>query len=201
MRLAIGRRRHDGQRMTDPIISRISGTIMNVNSYLIEARDGVVVVDGMLTIGDARAVRARIDELRKPLLGLVVTHAHPDHYAGSAEILRGLADVPIVSTAAVKRVIERDDAVKDGIVGPMMGAEWPAERRFPDRIVSDRIAFGEIRFDVRDLGAGESPADSLWSLDERRVFVGDLIYNGMHAYLADGLYSQWRRGARRSSHG
>jgi len=177
--------------MQPPAITRVAGTVMNVNSYLIETRDSIVVVDGMLTVSDARAVRAHLDERGKPLRGLVVTHAHPDHYAGAHEILRGRADVPIVATAAVQAVIERDDATKDRIVGPMMGAEWPAERRFPDRVVAGEARLGDVVFRVRDLGPGESPADSVWALDGRHVFVGDLVYNGMHAYLADGHHAAW----------
>jgi glyoxylase-like metal-dependent hydrolase (beta-lactamase superfamily II) len=172
-------------------ISRVGGTLMNVNSYLIESADSLVVVDGMLTLSDARAVRARVDATRKPLRGLIVTHAHPDHYAGAAEITRGLDAVPLLATAAVKRAIERDDAEKNRIVGPMMGAEWPSDRRFPDRVVSDVVELGDLTLRVRDLGPGESPADSLWSLDEHSLFVGDLVYSGMHAYLADGLFKDW----------
>jgi glyoxylase-like metal-dependent hydrolase (beta-lactamase superfamily II) len=176
-----------------PTITRIGGTVMNVNSYLVETPDSIVIVDGMLTVSDARAVRAHLDTRRAPLRGLVVTHAHPDHYAGAHEILRDRDDVPILATAAVAATIERDDAVKDRIVGPMMGAEWPARRRFPDRVVDGEVRLGDLTFTVRDLGAGESPADSLWSLDERHVFVGDLVYNGMHAYLADGEFTAWLR--------
>jgi len=177
--------------MDQNVITRVGGSLMNVNSYVVESADSLVVVDGMLTLSDARAVRRRIDEARKPLRGLIVTHAHPDHYAGAAEILRGLDDVPILATPPVKRIIERDDAVKDRIVGPMMGNEWPPSRRFPDRVVTEAIDLGDLTFRVRDLGPGESPADSVWSLDERTLFVGDLVYNGMHAYLADGLFTEW----------
>jgi glyoxylase-like metal-dependent hydrolase (beta-lactamase superfamily II) len=109
--------------MSRASIKHIPGTIMQVNSYLVEQGDTIVVVDGMLTVSDARAVRAYIDGRNKSLAALVVTHAHPDHYAGAAEILRGRSDVPIVATEPVKRIIERDDAEKDSIVGPMMGDE------------------------------------------------------------------------------
>jgi glyoxylase-like metal-dependent hydrolase (beta-lactamase superfamily II) len=177
--------------MSTPTITRIAGSVMNVNSYLVETKGSIVVVDGMLTVSDARAVRAHIDERKKPLAGLIVTHAHPDHYAGAHEILRGLGDVPILATRAVKAAIERDDETKNGIVGPMMGDEWPSQRRFPDRVVESEAELGDTSFRVRDLGPGESPADSLWLLDERHVFVGDLVYNGMHAYLADGYYGDW----------
>lgn len=70
-------------------ISRVGGTVMNVNSYLVESAESVMIIDGMLTRSDARAVRARLEEIKKPLRGLIVTHAHPDHYAGAAEILEG----------------------------------------------------------------------------------------------------------------
>ncbi|MFZ5891092.1 MAG: MBL fold metallo-hydrolase [Myxococcota bacterium] len=178
--------------MTNNItIARVGGTSMNVNSYLVESKDSLVVVDGMLTLHDAQAVRRHIDERQKPLRGLIVTHAHPDHYAGAAEILQGQPNVPILATEPVAKMIERDDATKDRIIAPMIGAEWPQQRRFPNRIVSDRVELGDLVFAVRDLGPGESPADSLWSLNERTLFVGDLVYNGMHAYLADGFHQEW----------
>ncbi len=105
---------------TDHGIERVEGTVMPVNSYVVDGPRGLVVVDGQLTVTDARAVRRRIDELGRPVAGMVLTHGHPDHYAGAAIILDGL-DVPILATAGVADVVSRDDAEKDGIVGPMMG--------------------------------------------------------------------------------
>ena len=178
--------------MSQTKIHRVEGSIMAVNSYLVESSSGVVVIDGMLTMTDARAARRALDQLGKPVLGGVVTHAHPDHYAGFVELLRGL-DVPIFATAAVRRAIERDDAVKNDIVGPMMGDEWPKHRVFPDHEVAPGtdVILGNLRFTVEDAGGAESPADSLWRLDERTLFVGDLVYSGMHAYLADGYATEW----------
>jgi glyoxylase-like metal-dependent hydrolase (beta-lactamase superfamily II) len=178
--------------MSGPEIHRIAGRVMPVNAYLVEDRDGVVLVDGMLTVSDARSVREQLERSKKPLRGCIVTHAHPDHYAGLAESVGG-RDVPIWSTAAVRRAIERDDSTKNDIVGPMMGAEWPARRIFPrqDLAPGSTLRVGELAFDVVDLGPAESPADSLYRLDDRRVFVGDLVYAGMHAYLADGFAAEW----------
>jgi len=44
---------------------------------------------------------------------------------------------------------------------------------------------------VRDLGGGESGADTLWSIDDHTVFSGDVAYNNMHAYLLDGHFREW----------
>ena len=100
--------------------------------------------DGMLTVTDARAVRAHIAARGKPLRGLVVTHAHPDHYAGAHEILRG-HDVPYLATAAVATAIARDDATKDRIVGPMILERQGVRSKRP------RVAPGELAGIVRNV--------------------------------------------------
>lgn len=173
-------------------IDRIEGQVMAVNSYLVHGPSGVVVVDGQLTVSDVDRVRAAVDATGSPLAGVLVTHAHPDHYAGTARLLSG-ADVPIVATERVAEIIRRDDAVKNEVVGPMMGAEWPVERIFPNQTVGadGHVELAGIDFGVQDLGPNESPADSLWLVDERTVFAGDVAYHGTHSYLADGYFEEW----------
>ncbi len=165
-----------------------------VNAYLVETEEGVIAVDGTLTVSDGRALRARREALGKPLLAVLVTHAHPDHYGGIVELV-GSDEVPVIATAGVDEVIRRDDALKEEILRPMFGDEWPRERTFPDRAVADgeTLELGGARFTVLDLGPGESPHDSMWFVgdDRRTVFLGDQIYDHKHAYLADGFFEEW----------
>lgn len=171
-------------------IERVTGTAdtVPVNAYVIEGSDGVAVVDGTLTVSGGRALRARIEAIGKPLAGVLVTHSHPDHYGGLAE----LPEAPIYAVAGVGRVIRRDDAVKEQILRPMFGDEWPRRRRFPTHAVVDgeRVTLAGLTFTARDLGPGESPHDSLWLLGDD-VFSGDQFYGHMHAYLADGFHAEW----------
>ena len=173
-------------------IDRIAGRVMPVNAFVVHGPDGLVVVDGMLTTSDAALVRQAVDEAGASLAGVVITHPHPDHYAGLWHLI-GDDDVPIVATRAVDEVIRRDDAIKNDIVGPMMGAEWPTTRRFPNQLVDDgdEVRLGGLTLEVEELGPGESPFDSLWHLDPVTLFAGDIVYNGMHAYLADGHWEGW----------
>ena len=68
---------------------RSGETGLFVNSYLVEGADGVVAVDAPLLLSDGRAFRARLEALGKPLLGVLVTHPHPDHYNTITELLAG----------------------------------------------------------------------------------------------------------------
>ena len=90
-------------------------------------------------------------------------------------------------------VIEADDAEKDRVVGAMMGAEWPTERRFPDVLVADggSVTYGDLEFSVRSFGPAESHVDTVWQTASGDLFVGDLVYNNSHAYLADGHAEAW----------
>jgi glyoxylase-like metal-dependent hydrolase (beta-lactamase superfamily II) len=173
-------------------IDRIEGRVMAVNSFVIHGPNGVVVVDGMLTVSDAALVREAVERAGRPLAGVVITHPHPDHYAGLRHVI-GDAEIPIVATRQVDEVIRRDDSLKNEIVGPMMGADWPTSRLFPNQTVDAdaEVTLGGLTLRVEELGPGESSADSIWWLDPGTVFAGDVAYNGMHAFLADGHGEEW----------
>ena len=176
-------------------IHRFEARLFPVNAYLVETSDGVVVVDATLGVSDGRALRLRVEALRKPLAAVIITHSHPDHYGGVTSLLDG-ADVPIFAVPGVDQVIRRDDAAKEQILRPMFGDEWAATRTFPNRLVQggERVTIGDAVFAVTDLGPGESPHDSLWRLESSepaRAFVGDMVYGHMHAFLADGFYDHW----------
>lgn len=174
-----------------------------VNAYIIEGPTGAVVVDATLTISDGRAVRALVEALGKPLLGVVITHAHPDHYGGLVEVVRD-RDIPVFAVAGLAAVIRRDDPVKEQILRPMFGEEWAHERSFPEQEVADgqSLSLGGIRLTVSNLGPGESPQDSVWVLESAGdvVFSGDLAYDRHHCYLADGFYEHWLANIERARH-
>src|SRR6266545_6785860 len=164
------------------------------NAYLIDTPAGVIVVDAALRVSDAVALRARVDRLGKPLLGVLITHGHPDHYNGVAILTAG-RQVPVAAAAGVDRVIRAHDAAKEAQWKPMFGVEWPEHRAFPSVILADgeAITLGGLALRVHAVGPAESDADSYWTIDgvPDVAFVGDLVFSGTHSYLSDGHTAAW----------
>ncbi|TDW79549.1 MBL fold metallo-hydrolase [Kribbella sp. VKM Ac-2566] len=161
-----------------------------VNSYLIETAEGVVLVDANLLLSDIRALAARIEALHKPLLGVFVRHAHPDHFNG-LPVLAG-DGVPVYAAAGVADTIAQIADAKRAQWQPVYGDEWPDGHRVPDRRLAtgDTVELGSLRFTMHSVGAAESHADSYLMLEDR-AFIGDLAFNGTHPYTADGHGDSW----------
>jgi glyoxylase-like metal-dependent hydrolase (beta-lactamase superfamily II) len=164
-----------------------------VNAYAVETESGIVAIDGLLTVSDSKAMRDWLERSGKPLRAVLLTHSHPDHYAGLTQLVAD-DDAPIIAPQGVIDTIIRDDATKDAIIGPMFGDEWPTRRIFPNTAIDDgeSVTYDEATFTVIDLGPSESPHDSPWILgDGRTIFLGDQIYDHKHCFLADGFHVEW----------
>lgn len=182
--------------MTAPLIHRCTSSPSGalVNAYLVETPRGVVAIDSLLTVSDSRELRRKVEALGKPLRAVLLTQSHPDHYGGLTALVAD-DEIPIIATQGVHEVIRRDDPIKERILRPMFGDEWPHQRTFPNTVIADgeSVSLDGVKFTVIDLGPSESPHDNPWLLGdgERTVFLGDQIYDHMHCYLADGFYEEW----------
>lgn len=184
--------------MAEPVVHtyRAAESGLYVNSYLVEGESGVVVVDTNLLASDIEALRARLRALKKPLLAILVTHAHPDHFNGVLGLVKD-GEVPVYATASVGRVIGEIADAKRAQWSPVYGTEWPAETYYPNSLLADgdQVQFGELSFTVREVGPAESHADSYFLLTANGsatvAFTGDLAFHGTHPYTADGHSGTW----------
>jgi glyoxylase-like metal-dependent hydrolase (beta-lactamase superfamily II) len=191
------------ERPPPPTVHVVAGGASDVfaNAYIIEGGAGSVVIDALLTRARSRELRDRVDALGKPLLGVVLTHGHPDHYGGVAQLVEGRPEVPVVAVRGVDAVIRRDDAMK-GERLKAFGIDWAETRTFPNVVVSDgvRLVFGDIMLTAIDIGLAESHHDSVWVLrgaGGEHAFVGDQVMSGVHAYTADAHTGRWIDSLRR----
>lgn len=164
-----------------------------VNSYLVEGERGVVAVDAPFTVFESRAMRAKLLEIGKPLLAVLLTHAHPDH-ANGITLLRADAEVPVVATAGVEANLRAIDADKRAYWTPIYGDEYPPVTTFPNRLVQggERVTFDDLTFSVHDMGAGENDFETMFGLlGTGLTFIGDVAYHRVHAWLAEGRLEAW----------
>jgi glyoxylase-like metal-dependent hydrolase (beta-lactamase superfamily II) len=184
--------------MGGPVVHtyRAAESGLYVNSYLVEGTSGVVVVDTNLLVSDIEALQARLRALRKPLLAILVTHAHPDHFNGVLSLVKD-KEVPVYATTGVGRAIEEIADAKRAQWSPAYGAEWPAETYYPNSLLADgaQVQLDDMSFTVREVGPAESHADSYLFMAANGsapiAFTGDLAFHGTHPYTADGHSGAW----------
>jgi glyoxylase-like metal-dependent hydrolase (beta-lactamase superfamily II) len=124
-----------------------------------------------------------------------VTHPHPDHVAGITNLV-GREPTKIVATQPVLDLVRALEEPKREQWTPVFGEEWVQRWTYPNTIVEsgDALTFDGVTYSVLDIGAGgDSEANSVWFVDSPRAaaFLGDLTFDGTHAYVADGHLLAW----------
>ena len=169
--------------------------MLQVNAYIIETNEKLVLVDTTLTMSDSKNFKKKADSLNKPIAGLILTHGHPDHVAGALNIVQS-DGIPIFALASVKKLMEETEQIKHQQWSGMFGEEWVPKWVYPNTIVSDGevVQIAGLTFKVLDLGSGgDCNANSIWLLENENThaFLGDFIYNNNHTYMADGSILRW----------
>lgn len=165
------------------------------NAFIVEADSALVIVDTTLTMSDSKSLKQMADGLRKPIAGILLTHGHPDHVAGTANVAPQ-GEVPIYALRSVHDLMKASEQAKHKQWSAMFRDEWIPKWVYPNTIVEpgERVTVAGLTFTVIDLGAGgDSDANSIWSLenDSQAAFVGDFLYSENHAYMMDGSILRW----------
>lgn len=162
------------------------------NAYLVETPRGVVAVDAPFTVSEAKKFRAELDALHKPLLAVLITHAHPDHVNGIGILTAG-TKATVVALSGVDKTLRAIDAPKRAYWKPIYKDEYPDSTAFPTQLAKDgeTLTFDGAAFTARDLGQGESDSETVWVLGGDTAFTGDLVMNRVHPWLAEGHSASW----------
>jgi glyoxylase-like metal-dependent hydrolase (beta-lactamase superfamily II) len=167
-----------------------------VNSWIIESTNGVVVIDTQRTFSEAKNLVDEIKKINKPVLGIIITHPHPDHIGGTAVLLNGTANVPIsiYSSQTTFDHIKNDTEGFIAITKRIHGNDYADQIVLPNRIVNsgENITIDGIPYRFENIGPGEAADMTIVYLPSQKIlFTGDLVNNRMHPALVEGRSLEW----------
>jgi glyoxylase-like metal-dependent hydrolase (beta-lactamase superfamily II) len=164
-----------------------------VNSVIVEGVHEVMLVDAQLTKTNAEKVLQQIQETKKPLSIIYITHEHADHFLGLEVFRKAYPGVRIIANSAVvdrinKVYQEKIDKWKE-ILGSGATSHVVAISKFD----GDFIRFQGSKIEVLKNMQGDTNENSmLWIPRQRILITGDVSFNNMHVYTAE-TDSQARR--------
>jgi glyoxylase-like metal-dependent hydrolase (beta-lactamase superfamily II)/quinol monooxygenase YgiN len=165
-----------------------------VNSWIVESANGVLIIDAQRTLSEAENALDVIKKINKPILGVIITHPHPDHIGGTAVLLNGTSNVPIYSTKLTFDIMKNDTGGLIALTKKLHGNDYPDQVVLPNRIIkSDEIiTIDGITYNLQDIGRGEGGDMTLIYLPlQKLLFTGDVVNNRIHAALIEGHSSEW----------
>ena len=115
---------------------------------------GLVLVDTGRLLSQARYALEELQKLDQPVLAILLTHPHTDHYGGLPAFVEAFGDVPIYASQATRDSIETDSLGYIAARNEQLGKDFPDQPDIPlpTDIVTDgeELVLGGVTFFVRD---------------------------------------------------
>ena len=165
------------------------------NVVFVVGRKGVIVIDSgaSVQIGEM-ALRQLKTVTRQPVVGVINTHYHGDHWLGNQAFVEAFgADLPIYAHAGTRSAI----AGAVGLFWHDAMERWTDEATIGTRIVSPRqdidhgysLSLGDVGLRIHHYGQAHTPNDLCVEIPEDGVMcVGDVLMDRRIANMEDGSY-------------
>ncbi len=172
----------------------------SVNSWLLTSSNGSVLIDTQRVLSAGREAVKVIETSGKPLLAVIITHPHPDHFGGLAAVVEAYPDVPVYASATTTDIIRTDSNGYQAATRQAVPDDTPGTFAVPTQTFEhgETLTFGSIEVTVDEIGAGESETMTmLYAPGQNALFTGDLIANEMTGFVLEGRSAAWLEQIRR----
>ncbi len=168
------------------------------NAGIIIGKDGIVVVDTMISAKEAKRFIRDIQTISsKPIRYVVNTHYHLDHVFGNSEFTK--LGAVVIAQENDKKTMENsaeetlNSIGKYGLTPEDMKGTTPA---YPVLTYGDRmtIDIGGLQIELIHARPSHTDGDTLVYIPSRKVlFTGDILFTNYHPFLGEGNIEEWAK--------
>ncbi|KAA2243865.1 MBL fold metallo-hydrolase [Chitinophaga agrisoli] len=157
-----------------------------VNSTLITGEKDAVLIDAQFTISDADKLVKIIQDTKKNLTTIYITHSHADHYFGLVQLKKAFPNAKIVALAATVADIQKKWKDQLAQWQPLFGDGITANPIIPDVLTGTTLTLENETFQITGGLQGDEAGNSyVWIPSLKAVVCGDTNYNGVFPWTIE----------------
>lgn len=159
----------------------------SVNTYWIETSNSLIVIDVQRDLTHAKEALAEIKKIGKPVSSILITHGHPDHYAGVGLFKEEWPGVEIYASKTTGRVMRTDFYGFHKYAREQLG-DFPDKVTLPTQLFEDdtTLTLDGVTIITREMGPAESNGATIYYLPSTGdIYFGDLVLNAMHGFYLE----------------
>ena len=166
------------------------------NAGIIIGRDGIAVVDTLISAKEAkRFIKAIKAVSKKPIKYVINTHYHLDHAFGNAEFVK--LGAVVIAQENDKQAMAKTAAATLKDIGQF--GLTPADMKgttiaYPVLSYVDRLTIdlGDQLVELRHARPAHTDGDTVVYLADKKIlFSGDILFTDYHPFLAEGNIEEW----------
>ncbi|EOC1776615.1 MBL fold metallo-hydrolase [Vibrio fluvialis] len=158
------------------------------NTTLLFSDEKALFIDAQFTKSDAKALVAHLRDAGKTLSSIILTHSHPDHVWGGAELLKAFPEAKAYARPVVITEIDLEFKARLLRWTGTLDAELPTELYPIEPLEGDVFDFYGHKIQLIDSKPSETINLMTCYIPELKTYVAsDQCYNRCHYYVGPGL--------------
>src|SRR5918996_723583 len=114
-----------------------------VNCYLVEEPEGLTLIDTMIP-RSAKPILAAAEARGKPIVRILLTHAHNDHIGSLDDLAAALPEADVIISARDARLLAKDMSLDPGEPEDKLRGGYSGAETKPNREIAAGDAVGSL---------------------------------------------------------